>query len=167
MVFNKLLEDEKIHGTEVKVNYREAVRAIIIQDENILLVHSNQGDYKFAGGGVEKNESHAEALLREIAEETGYIRCIVKEKAGVVIERNVDEYEEGAYFQMTSHYYFCELIDGIKVNQKLDDYELEQEFMPEWVSIEYAIEQNEKAMKQRHYNGWIKRENFVLHKLSK
>lgn len=82
----------------MKINYREAVRAVIVQNNKILLAHSNMGDYKFPGGGVDKNESHGEGLLREVAEETGYINCIMKDKMGVVIERYVDEYDDGAYF---------------------------------------------------------------------
>jgi len=30
------------------------------------------GEYKFPGGGIERNETHAEALIREVMEETGY-----------------------------------------------------------------------------------------------
>lgn len=66
-------------------------------------MYSNKGDYKFPGGGVEGNESHSECLIREVAEETGYINFIIKDKAGSVIERNLDEYDNNALFQMTSH----------------------------------------------------------------
>ena len=41
---------------------------------------------------------------------------------GEVIERHKDTFEEGSYFEMISHYYFCEIDDIIGV-QKLDDYE--------------------------------------------
>lgn len=105
------------------------------------------GDYKFPGGGVEKNESHAEGLMREVAEETGYFNCVIKNKMGVVVERYIDEYDENAIFQMTSHYYFCE-VNGEKITQKLEDYELEQEFTPQWVELGDATNQNEKVMTQ-------------------
>jgi 8-oxo-dGTP pyrophosphatase MutT (NUDIX family) len=70
MIFNKMIEEQQIQG-DIKVNYREAIRAIILQKNTILLVHSNKGDYKFPGGGVEGQESHSECLIREVAEETG------------------------------------------------------------------------------------------------
>ena len=51
----------QIFNTEI---YRKAVRAIIRKQDQILLVHStNVGDYKFPGGGVEKQEDDSEALV--------------------------------------------------------------------------------------------------------
>ncbi|WP_020062551.1 NUDIX hydrolase [Bacillus sp. 123MFChir2] len=157
---------EIIDENNVKINYREAVRAIIMQDNKILLVHSNLGDYIFPGGGIEKNESHAEGLMREVAEETGYLNCVIKNKMGVVVERYVDEYDENAIFQMTSHYYSCE-VNGEKTAQKLEGYELEQGYTPQWVKLNDAINQNEKVMTQCEKNWWIHRENFVLKELNK
>ncbi|WP_256371013.1 NUDIX hydrolase [Psychrobacillus sp. OK028] len=143
------------------------MRAIIFQKNNILLVRSNKGDYKFPGGGVEGNESHSECLIRELAEETGYINCSIKDKLGSVIEKKLDEFDNNALFQMTSHYYLCELINDERIAQQLDNYELAQEFTPEWVSINDAIGQNEKVMNSlgSEKNSWIKREIFVLKEL--
>ncbi|MEI4769527.1 NUDIX domain-containing protein [Psychrobacillus sp. FJAT-51614] len=168
MIFNKVIEEQQIQG-DIKVNYREAIRSIILEKNKILLVHSNKGDYKFPGGGVEGNESHSECLIREVAEETGYINCIVKDKLGSVIERKLDEYDNTALFQMTSHYYHCELINDKRIAQKLDDYESAQEFSAEWVSLDNAIEQNEKIINsfEIEKNGWLKREIYVLKKLKK
>jgi ADP-ribose pyrophosphatase YjhB (NUDIX family) len=167
LIFNELLGIEKFDKSEVRIKNREAVRAVIIQDNKILLVHSNLGDNKFPGGGVEKNESHSDGLLREVAEETGYINCVVKEKIGVVIERRIDEYYKNAYFQMTSHYYLCELTNGKKVAQQLDDYECAQEYKPKWLTLDDALKQNQKAINQFEKNTWINRENFVLKELKK
>lgn len=157
---------EIIDENNVKINYREAVRAIIMQDNKILLVHSNLGDYIFPGGGVEKNETHAEGLIREVAEETGYLNCVIRNKMGVVVERYIDEYDENAIFQMTSHYYFCE-VNGEKTTQKLEGYELEQGYTPQWVKLDDAINQNEKIINQCERNWWIHRENYVLKELEK
>ncbi len=154
----------KIVEVDTKIKYREAVRAVIIEGEKILLVHSNLGDYKFPGGGVKQDESHLEALKREITEETGYLDAVIGEKIGTVIQRQVDEYEPNVIFQMNSHYYLCSL-PGEKGTQNLDEYELEQEYTPKWVSIDEAIEQNQKMMEQFEENNWIPRENYVLRKL--
>ncbi|MDF2066801.1 NUDIX domain-containing protein [Bacillus sp. Cr_A10] len=166
MIFNKVIEVQHVQG-DIKVNYREAIRAIIFHKNKILLVHSNKGDYKFPGGGVEGDESHSECLIREVAEETGYINCIIKDKLGSVIERKLDEFDNNALFQMTSHYYLCELINDKRIAQQLDKYESAQEFRPEWVSLHDAIEQNEKIINSFDIekNGWVKREIFVLKKL--
>lgn len=165
LIFNKLLGIENININEVKVNHREAVRAVIFKENKILLIHSNLGDYKFPGGGVEEDESHKDALKRELAEETGYINCVIKEKIGVVVERYIDEYDQKVYFQMNSHYYLCELIDQEKVAQQLDDYERVQDYKPKWMTLYDSIIQNEMAIHQLEKNSWINRENYVLKEL--
>ncbi|WP_226618012.1 NUDIX domain-containing protein [Cytobacillus firmus] len=45
-------------------------------------------------GGVKGNEDCHEALLREVAEETGYIHAAVKNKLGTVVERKIDEFHD-------------------------------------------------------------------------
>jgi 8-oxo-dGTP pyrophosphatase MutT (NUDIX family) len=164
-MFHEVLGHSNIDENKMKINTREAVRAIIIEDNKILMVHSNLGDYKFPGGGVEHHESHAEGLIREVAEETGYLSKI-GDKMGVVIERHVDDYDKEAIFQMTSHYYLCELT-GEVVAQQLDDYESEQEYTPKWVDLDDVIQQNETMIIQSEQNVWIHRENFVLKELKK
>lgn len=164
MSFEVTLGIQRIEHHDVKVKFREAVRAVIIDGDKILLVHSNLGDYKLPGGGVMQNESHTEALIREIAEETGYLNTLVGDKVGVIIERQIDEYDQSAIFQMTSHYYRCNL-PGEKGKQNLDDYELLQEYTPKWVNIDDAIKQNQKMIQKFPQNRWIYRENCVLTEL--
>lgn len=161
-----MIEDQQFQDG-INVNYREAIRAIIFQENLILLVQSNKGDYKLPGGGVELNESHSECLIREVGEETGYINLIIKNKLGSVIENKLDEYDNKALFQMTSHYYLCELVNNKRIAQHLDDYESAQDFSPKWVNLTEAIEQNEKIISnfESGKNGWLKREIFVLKKL--
>lgn len=161
MNFNKILEEPKMKNFKSTI-LREAVRAIIISNNNILLVQSNRGEYKFPGGGVEENESHSKGLVREVREETGYINCVVKEKVGIVIERKVDEYDNNVLFQMTSHYYLCELTNEEKIPQQLDEYEFILDFTPKWVSLDVAIKQNQNLSKEFEKNSWLKRETFVL-----
>jgi 8-oxo-dGTP pyrophosphatase MutT (NUDIX family) len=53
---------------------RSAVRAIIISDGNLVVMHRNKfGDqyYTLVGGGVGIGESQEQALVREVDEETG------------------------------------------------------------------------------------------------
>ncbi|MEO2074008.1 MAG: NUDIX domain-containing protein [Bacillus sp. (in: firmicutes)] len=167
MLFNICLGNQYTCEKGLKINIREAVRGVIVHNKNILLIQSNNGDYKFPGGGVENDETHTEGLLREIAEETGYTNCFVKEKIGVVIEGHMDEYEENAYFKMASHYYICELAGEEKIDQQLDDYEYEQGFTPKWITIDAAIDENEKIMDQFPKNRWIIRETYILRELKK
>jgi 8-oxo-dGTP pyrophosphatase MutT (NUDIX family) len=167
VIFTTLLGVQKTEDNDFKIKYRTAVKAVIIQENKLLLMHSNRGDYKFPGGGVEEGETLKAALIREVAEETGYIHCVVKERLGIVTQRNMDLFDEETLFEMTSHYFRCELTDTEKIVQKLEEYESELEMMPIWVTFDEAINGNEKLMDQFENNRWIKRENFVLRELKK
>jgi 8-oxo-dGTP pyrophosphatase MutT (NUDIX family) len=162
-MFHKTIGIQSIDEKEHQLKYRTAVRAIIIDNEKILVVQSNSGDFKVPGGGIEGKESHNEALIREVAEETGYLSCEVKEKIGEVIERHIDMFDSNVIFQMDSHYYLCE-VHGKNGPQQLDDYELEEEYKPKWVSIHEVISNNQLLIDQKR---WLHREDFVLEEVRK
>ena len=165
MHFQNILDTTPIVKNPKGIIQRQAVRAIIVNENKILLIQTNRGEYKFPGGGVEENESHAEALIREMREETGYINCIVKDLLGIVIEQKMDEFEVDYLFQMTSYYYICALTNKETVHQKLDAYETVQEFKPKWVNLEDAIKQNETLFTYPGMNNWLKRETLVLNEV--
>ena len=51
---------------------RKAVRGIILDNNKVLMIYSGKnGDYKFPGGGIETDETHKEALIREVMEKCG------------------------------------------------------------------------------------------------
>jgi len=168
MLFEFTLGIQEIHE-DAKVNHRKAVRAVVVKNNNIvLMVSSNKGDLKFPGGGVEVGENNEEALIREAKEETGYVIEKVKEKIGMVIERNIDIYENDSIFEMQSHYYICEVSES-KGTQKLDDYEADLGFSPKWTDIDSAINNNENILKDENadINRWVNRETLVLRELKK
>lgn len=166
MLFNKLFEIDKVSDSIGNVNFREAVRGIIINDKKILMVHSKNEDYKFPGGGIKKHEGHIDTLIREIQEETGYVCNKINEQAGIVIEKSKDRYVNNRIFKMISYYYFAE-VSNIKKNQKLDAYEAKLEFRPEWITIEEAVNNNEKIISSgiEPIANWIFRETYVLKKI--
>lgn len=165
MYFNEVIGLKEV-GKEEKVFYRVAIRAIILKDDKILMVKSNTGDYKFPGGGVENGESPEETLRREVTEETGYILDEVKDEMGIIIERNRRKKKGYSLFEMTSHYYFCDVTNK-KVEQNLDKYEEELGFLPIWISLDNAIKENEIIIEEgkSNINPWIVRETFVLKKI--
>ncbi|PKR76823.1 NUDIX hydrolase [Halalkalibacillus sediminis] len=164
-IFNQTIGIQEI-DPQLKLNVREAVRAVVRFEEKLLLVYSNQGDYRFPGGGLEEGETYTEAVIREIAEETGYQGGIVLEKIGLITENMKDSFEDHAIFQMNSHVYLCE-ISGETAEQKLDGYELEQEYEPFWRSPEYALKINQETLKQNPSHRWILRENYILSEMVK
>ena len=144
------------------------VATVIEKDGKLLLIYTNQGDYKFPGGGYKNSENAAECIVREMLEETGYQVEKVGKLFGIVLEQKVDDFEPGTYFSMKSEYYSVTIDENNKQKQNLDDYEKEQEFRPVFVEIQEAIENNERILNDlnRKQNPWIKRENDVLKWLS-
>jgi len=148
---------------------REAVRAIILHGNQVLMVYSRlNGDYKFPGGGVEDGEEHATTLRRELMEECGVQLKGILGEFGRVEEYDLAEEEEFDLFLMNSYYYNCEVEDGFGV-QNLDDYELEYGFTPEWVTVEHAIAVNRALLENPPPNiqRWVRRELFVLELIAK
>ncbi|WP_345240314.1 NUDIX domain-containing protein [Pontibacillus salipaludis] len=165
-MFYKEYREEGEHERHLPIRHRKAVRGVIWDAGKILLVYTNQGIYTFPGGGVEAGESDEEGVIREVAEETGYVNCLVHEKIGEVVESNTDHKNPGMVFEMISHYYNCELKNNDQIPLQLEGYERAEEYDPRWVTLEEAIEQNEAA---RGYGEarWLRRETYVLRELQK
>lgn len=166
MIIIETIGLKKIEELNAKINIREAVRGIILDNRKILLIKTNKGDYKLPGGGIKKGEDKIDALKREVKEETGYEVIKINEACGEVIEQSRDTYDKNAYFKMVSYYYICE-ISNVKLEQELDEYEKEQDFIADYVLIDKAIEQNENVMLQANdnMNNWVERETMILKKI--
>ena len=167
-----LIEHTIIHYKEGQLFnaeiYRKAVRAIIRKQDKILLVHSaDVGDYKFPGGGVEKQEDYSQALRREIKEECGLILAAIKEKLIRITEMSQSKVSETTLFKMISEYYVCTVKTEHTI-QRLDAYEKELGFMPIWITIEEAIEQNKQMLKSLNNNrpSWLQREIWAMEALN-
>lgn len=117
------------------------------------------GDYKFPGGGVNVDETHAQALARELLEECGASLLSVDDEIGTIVEYNLPMEKDFDVFKMTSYYYQCQVKDGFG-SQKLDGYEAELGFQPMWIDIDQAIEANQLLLNSSV--GWLRREIFAL-----
>lgn len=150
------------------IKKRIAVRALIMKNNNILMVKNNKGDYKFPGGGTKPKETYKETVIREVKEETGYNVTNVGQLVGKIIERNTDIYDNNLLFEMTSYYYFCS-VSSIKSKQCLDDYEAKQNFSPVWINLNKVIELNEEVLigRNEYKNPWVYRETTALKEIRK
>lgn len=161
---------EIFHITDFDINgksiTREAVRGIILDDKNkkVLMIYSTEnGDYKFPGGGVENSEKHEETLIREVNEECGVNISEIESEFGKIIEYSKPREEDFDVFIMTSYYYLCNVDDNEFKNQKLDQYEKDLGFTPVWIDIDIAIDvNNELLLSNREVPRWTKRDTFVL-----
>lgn len=157
--------DKKNYKEDGTIFKRPSARGIIIKDNKLGMVHSLKYDYyKFPGGGINNNENHLEALIREIKEEVG---LIVKEDSikeyGCVIRKEKGEHAD--IFLQENYYYLCDIKD-YKISQKLDDYEDEEGFTLEWVTADHAIETNKNHDHHNYYMPTlIEREIKVLEML--
>ncbi len=137
--------DKKDYDETWQHSVRSAVRAVMFSSGKLVMVYSTRDDYyKFPGGGVEGDETHQEALVREVREEVGLnvIPSSIREFGEVVELRKSDMFAD-AVFEQDSFYYFCDT-DGSISEQRLDDYEAEEGFELRYVTIEDAIRTNER-----------------------
>lgn len=149
------------------VHERLAVRAVIRENGKLLMVETNRGDYKFPGGGVEAGETKEEALLREIREETGYVDIMPGDCIAVTYEENEDTEEAGAWFQMKSVYYECNINSHKRAPGIQDDYEEKLGFHGVFVTAQEALAKNRALAEQYTFEEipWLEREIKVLERL--
>ncbi|TQQ85343.1 (deoxy)nucleoside triphosphate pyrophosphohydrolase [Peptacetobacter hominis] len=86
----------------------EVVAAIIINNKKILSTQrgygSLKGGWEFPGGKIEKNETHIQALKREIKEELN--ACIEVDNFLITINHSYPD------MNITMHCYICHLVDS-------------------------------------------------------
>ena len=165
MLFDEVIyrDDKKILDMKHRTIVRNAVRAVIIKGNKILMVRLEKtNEYKFPGGGIEEDETIEEALTREVLEEVGRNVSKIEGKIGIMIEFGIAEEDKSSIFKMVSEYYAVKIGDN-QLDQKLDKYEEELMFMPVWTEIEAAYKINKGIID----NGlastpWIRRETRVL-----
>ncbi len=145
---------------------RNSARSIIIRNGRVAMVHSLKYDYyKFPGGGIEKDESPVEAMIRETREEAGLevIQDTVKEY-GCVHRVQKSDKDPTECFVQDNYYYLCEASERL-VSQQLDDYEAEESYRLEMVLPSVAIEANRKDIKSPYDYTMFEREARVLEML--
>lgn len=140
---------------------RVAYRAIIIKNNQILVVKSNRyGEMKFPGGGKENHESAFDVLSREVMEETGYqIKSKIRPFVSTM-EYAKDFKGEYDIFIQDSRYYFCDIYDK-QNNTAYSGYEIEYGYHPLWVTLEEAIANNE-LVSANDLIPWLERDTMMF-----
>lgn len=159
--------DYKDYDKCTKSYERNAVRAIIRKDDKIAMVKSDkEGYYKFPGGGMEKNESKIDTLIRETLEETGLsiIPESIKEY-GFTREKRKGTYDFDEIFIQNSYYYTAEITDSIS-KLSLDEYEKILGYHLEFVPLKIAYDAN-MSIGNNYHSSFILREAKVLELLIK
>lgn len=158
--------DKKNYIENGTVGKRPSVRGIIIRGNTIAMMHSLKYDYyKLPGGGIEEGESLEETLIREVKEESG---LVVKESSikefGLV--RRIEKGMIEDIFIQKNYYFLCEAEEEIE-EQDLDDYEADERFTLEFVTVEQVLDVNNnhdhgEKVNAQTFKGMLDRENRVL-----
>lgn len=159
MQFELQFITDELPDNPVQIKKRTAVRGVIHYQNKLLMVRTNEGDYKFPGGGMEEGETDKETLLREIKEETGYTDIHIGLQIGKAFEQNIDTEDPSQYFQMESRYYECWLMSDHRAESAMDGYEEKLGFAPEFVTVEEAYRSNRKLLdrEQKKLRDFIQR----------
>jgi 8-oxo-dGTP diphosphatase len=138
------------HVPKEKLTFRPSAYGIIINEGRILLVKNRStGTYSFPGGGIEIGERIANAIQREVREETGI---------EISVEKNLGFSEQFFYydpldvaFHSFMFFYRCKpkTFDLI-ADELVDDLESEK---PRWIKIEQLTESD---MQMPEFLSWIK-----------
>ena len=135
---------------------REACRAVIIDDDKILLSYETINDvWMLPGGGLEAGETDEECIIREVAEETGYLfvpsKCVLE----------IDEYYENARYISK---YFIGTITG-KTDTHLTEAEIKGGLESRWKLIKEAFEifsKHKEIINPEEKRGLYQREYVAL-----
>lgn len=134
--------DKKDYNIYANRFVRPSVRSTIIKENKIAMVYSQKYHYyKFPGGGIEQKETQIDALVRETREEVGL--DIIKdsiEAYGKVHRIQKNFYSRDIFIQ-DNYYYLCKVNENL-LDQQLDEYELKEGFVLEYVDPWVAIRTN-------------------------
>ncbi len=163
--------DKKDYNESGTAFVRPSVRGIIKKGRKYALIHSLKYDYyKFPGGGAEAGEDHTATLCREVLEESGLVVIPSSVREYGLVHR-VQKGIDSDMFIQDNYYYFCDVEEEIQP-QRLEQNEVEEQFVLEFVTLKDAIEANErhdhgeKAGNER-FECIIQRETGVMHMLEK
>ena len=155
--------DKKDYEKCTQTLTRNSARSIIIRDGKIAMIHSLKYDYyKFPGGGINDGEDPVDAMIRETREEAGLI--VIKESVkeyGYVHRIQKSKLEKDTIFIQDNLYYLCS-VEGERVAQELDDYEVEELFKLEYIDPQVAIDKNHETRKTFSTPEMLEREERVL-----
>ena len=144
-----LILDEKNYTEEMPVFERFVVRALIEKDGLFAMQQGKRGEYKIPVGGMDMGESIAEALAREVLEETGL--AIIPESMktlGEILEIRRDIFDENLKYIAHSMHFSCEVTDEI-FETAMTESEKEKGFHLAWADIDTIIETNERLMTEK------------------
>lgn len=145
---------------------RKTVRAVIIKNNQVLMLYSKLfDDYTFPGGGIKNGENMEEALKRELYEELGANTVKIIKEIGYTEEVRFGIKGSDSTYLQTSYFMLCEIDDIGEPN--FVGREKIQGIIPVWVNIDEAIKHNDfintyERQNSKGFKTVLQRENLVL-----
>lgn len=153
--------DTKDYDPNSRAYVRPSVRGIIIRDGKIAMVHSPKYNYyKFPGGGIEAGETMEEALIREVAEESG-LQVLPHTIREYGLVHRVQKNSPTEIFVQDNYYFLCDVADEVQA-QMLSDYEADAGFTLAFVDPIHGIRTNRKVDQSLNGRLSLEREARVL-----
>ena len=130
---------------------REACRAIIIKDNQILVSYENKtGEYQLLGGGRENNETDLACVVREVKEETGYLI-----KTNNCFLETEELYGDNL---IINKYFIAEIIDKEQISLTKEEQELE--LVARWIPLKelldilFSFDQYDNERRGKYYRDY-------------
>lgn len=165
MNHNTIFEDQLTHADVQK--HRETVRAIVMNaSHQVLMIYSKKfSDYTFAGGGIKQQETHEQALKRELLEEIGASHIDIIEYFMSVDEIKYGLYDDKTVYLQRSHYYVVNIHEFGQTD--LSDRESWHGITPVWMNIDDVMMHNKNVMYDNNHQQTglktvLRREEIIL-----
>lgn len=150
----KEIKDKDFPKDESSLKIREASRAILFDDNNLipLLFVAKHNYHKLPGGGIDEGEDKAEALIRECLEEVGS-EIEVTGEVGKIIEFR-SEWD----LKQISYCYYGKIIS--KGEPDFTEKELSQGFKMVWISLKDAILKIENDKPENYEGSFVQKRDL-------
>ena len=133
------------------IRYQAAGGVVVDQDNRVLVLRRpSRDEVRLPKGHVKKGESHLQAALREIAEESGYTGLELLADLGHQVVRF--EYQ-GRRIVRDEYYYLLQRQDAAQVERETK----ELQFDPDWVAWDQALAELSFAAERE----WVRRAQAV------
>lgn len=116
------------------LQWRPAAYAIVVKNNQVLLLRQNGGAYDLPGGGVKLGEDPQNACLRELKEETG-INATNPQAMGVESSLFRSTHSDNLPYHSILIYYACAYVGGKISTRGLDENEKQYVEAAEWVKL--------------------------------
>ena len=135
---NIIINDDNLQLSEVE-DFSSKSRAILIDDNNKVLIANYGGVFLFPGGSIDKDENPIGALTRELREETGREYCEDELNYFSCLEYYQKNYpKRNGSFQnrLVKTYYFVGKLKDASTSSQLTEKEKKDSFKLEFIPVE-------------------------------